>query len=253
MQISDIISYFETRYPHTIRDLQYDEKNTGLIVGAEQEQLYGVVVSLECSLETIEYAKKQNANLIICHHTPFFQPIQTYNASDYRVKVLKKLLAYNIAVYCSHTALDRAKAEHNISGLLAKTFELQQVSPFLEDEGGYGYGVTAAVTTDQRDFLNHIQAKTSYIQTNNVVTKLKKVAIVGGAGANFWQVAQSKGCDALLTGDVTYHTAQDAQRESFLLIDIGHEAEELAMQHVARWLAEYYRVDFFQQKERILQ
>lgn len=255
--INDVITYFETRYPESIRDLSYDEKNTGLLHGSRKTILSGIVLSLECSIEAIEHAVSQNANLIICHHTPFFRPIFKYDESDYRVRVLKLLIQHDIAVYCSHTALDRAKVDYNVSGFLAQTFKFDLIKPFEQDENGYGLGAICNVTISQQELIYQLESIVGSIRTNQIEKEqIKKLAIVGGAGESFWVLAKSMGCDALLTGDVTFHTAQDAMRENFLIIDIGHEAEELALMHLIDWLGEKFPVSpvsFFKQKARILQ
>lgn len=252
--INDVITYFETRYPEAIRDLTYDEKNTGLLHGSRKTNLTGIVLSLECSIEAIEYAIKQNANLIICHHTPFFKPIFKYDESDYRVRVLKHLIEHDIAVYCSHTALDRAKADYNVSGLLAQVFNFGKPQPLEQDAHGYGLGVICAVDYEQERLLTALAAKVGSVRTNQVtLNKINTVGIIGGAGESYWPLAKKSGCDAFLTGDLTFHTAQDAYRENFLIIDIGHEAEALALELLMSWLAEKFPVSFFKAKTQILQ
>lgn len=252
--INEVITHFEKRYSPAIRDLTYDAKNTGLLHGNVNTPLTAIVVSLECSLETIEYAVKQQANLIICHHTPFFQPIYQYIDSDYRVQVLKQLIEHHIAVYCSHTAVDRAHPEYNMSGLLARTFHFKSIQPLEQDTDGYGLGVQATIDMTQAQLCTVLKNTLPHIRTNQVLKEtIKKVAIVGGAGEYYWRLAKSKGCDALLTGDVTFHTAQDAYREDFLIIDIGHEAEALGLVSIYEWLGEKFPAFFFQQSVQILQ
>lgn len=251
--INDIIQYFETRYPMYIRDLAYDENNTGLLYGERDTDLTSAVISLECSLETIHFAISQGANLIICHHTPFFRPITTYDMNDYRVKVLSLLMEHQIAVYCSHTALDRAEASVNVSGLMAKQFKLAHIRSFITDADGYGLGAIGEIDGESHSFLQLLEEKVGRLRTNMKISGLKTVAILGGSGESYWKEAQRQGCDALLTGDVTFHTAQDAKRENFLLIDISHESERFAMEEVSAWLCEKFSVVFFEENERIFQ
>lgn len=51
---------------------------------------------------------------------------------------------------------------------------------------------------------------------------VRKVALLGGAGAEFSSLARSRGADLYVTGDVKYHEAQDAAAEGLLLADGGH-------------------------------
>ena len=53
-------------------------------------------------------------------------------------------------------------------------------------------------------------------------TKIKKVAVVTGAGSDMVGLAKSKNCDVIITGDVKYHEAQDALDMNMCIVDCGH-------------------------------
>ncbi len=52
--------------------------------------------------------------------------------------------------------------------------------------------------------------------------RVRRVAVLGGAGAEFADLAQKAGADLYLTGDVRYHEAQEAAAKGFILVDGGH-------------------------------
>lgn len=54
---------------------------------------------------------------------------------------------------------------------------------------------------------------------------IKKVAVIGGSGAEFITKAHQAGCDCLITGDVKYHDAQLAKELGIVVIDINHYVE----------------------------
>jgi len=58
---------------------------------------------------------------------------------------------------------------------------------------------------------------------------IKKVAVIGGSGSDYWQKAKIKGADVLITGDVDYHTMIDALEGGMTLIDAGHFGTEKIM------------------------
>jgi dinuclear metal center YbgI/SA1388 family protein len=65
--------------------------------------------------------------------------------------------------------------------------------------------------------------------SNPQKSHIKKVAVCGGSGASFASLAIAKGADALVTGDVKYHSFLDYQ-EKLLLVDAGHfETEQFAI------------------------
>ncbi len=58
---------------------------------------------------------------------------------------------------------------------------------------------------------------------------VRKVALCGGSGASIWREAWKQGADVMVTGDVKYHEARDAESQGLALVDAGHFATELPM------------------------
>ena len=66
-----------------------------------------------------------------------------------------------------------------------------------------------------------------------------KIALCGGSGAGLLQTAHRLGADVLVTGDVKYHDARQAEELGMALIDAGHFAtEKLMIEQVADSLRE---------------
>ncbi|WP_183354561.1 Nif3-like dinuclear metal center hexameric protein [Geomonas silvestris] len=60
---------------------------------------------------------------------------------------------------------------------------------------------------------------------------VKKIALCGGSGASLLHEAARKGADVLVTGDVKYHEAREAEALGLALVDAGHFATEWPMVH----------------------
>jgi len=58
---------------------------------------------------------------------------------------------------------------------------------------------------------------------------VEKIALCGGSGASLLRHAHSLGAQVLVTGDVKYHDARDAEALGISLIDIGHFCSEIHM------------------------
>lgn len=54
---------------------------------------------------------------------------------------------------------------------------------------------------------------------------IKKVAIVGGAGIEYAELAKSKQADLFITGDVKHHEALDAMMDGINVLDVNHYSE----------------------------
>lgn len=61
------------------------------------------------------------------------------------------------------------------------------------------------------------------------VTRISKVALCSGSGASLLHEAVRSGADVLVTGDVKYHEARDAEELGLALIDAGHFPTEIIM------------------------
>lgn len=63
----------------------------------------------------------------------------------------------------------------------------------------------------------------------NPAQQITKVALCGGSGAFLMREAAREGADLLVTGDIKYHDAREAQALGLALIDAGHFATEKLM------------------------
>ncbi len=67
-------------------------------------------------------------------------------------------------------------------------------------------------------------------------TLVRRVALLGGSGARYYLDAKRQGADVYITGDIDFHTAQDALAAGICLIDPGHHVEHLVVERVCEVL-----------------
>ncbi|KIL34622.1 hypothetical protein SD71_18450 [Cohnella kolymensis] len=70
---------------------------------------------------------------------------------------------------------------------------------------------------------------------------IRKVAVLGGSGSRYIRHASFAGADVLVTGDIDYHSAQDAEAAGLAIIDPGHNAEKIMKPKLAQWLNDQLR------------
>lgn len=68
--------------------------------------------------------------------------------------------------------------------------------------------------------------------------EVRKVAVCGGSGGDFWPLALAGGAQAIVTGDIGYHGARDMLAAGMCFIDAGHYGTERV---VLNRLAEYLK------------
>lgn len=76
--------------------------------------------------------------------------------------------------------------------------------------------------------------------TGNLEDKIEKVAVLGGSGEKYIHQAKRQGADVYITGDMTFHNAQDAMVSGLNVIDAGHYIEQIMKQEVARLLCNHF-------------
>ncbi len=80
---------------------------------------------------------------------------------------------------------------------------------------------------------------------------IRKVAVLGGDGNKYIHAAKRSGADVLVTGDLYYHVAHDAEALGLAVVDPGHNIEKVMIEGVATHMTKAceeakYAVSFIQ-------
>lgn len=70
----------------------------------------------------------------------------------------------------------------------------------------------------------------------NPTADIKKVAVLGGDGNKYIYDAKRSGADVLVTGDLYYHVAHDAEALGLSVVDPGHNIEKVMIKGVADYM-----------------
>ncbi len=219
--------------------------NVGWQVGHDGARVRGILVTLDVDHAVVEEAVQRGANLIVAHHPMLFRPLRRINPVDYQGRMLRRLLAEEIAVFAAHTNLD---AVHDgVNGALAAALNLQPAAPLRPVSGaplGWGFGAVCeggAASTEEmarrvRSALGTAHPRVTY--GLGAPEHHRRVALLGGSGASLIEDVLAAGCTLFITGEVKYHEAQDAARAGLSLIEAGHwESERPVLDWVTKWLA----------------
>lgn len=76
--------------------------------------------------------------------------------------------------------------------------------------------------------------------TGDMNKQVQKIAVIGGSGEKYMERAKLLGADVLITGDVTFHIAQDAEEMGLAIIDPGHYVEEIMKEAMQQYLKEKF-------------
>ncbi len=105
----------------TLSPLHYAEDfdNVGLLVGHEETEVKGILVTLDTLEEVVDEAIAKKCNLIVSFHPIVFSGLKKLVGTTYVERVVMKAIANNIAIFAVHTALD-----NNHLGVNAKICEV---------------------------------------------------------------------------------------------------------------------------------
>jgi dinuclear metal center YbgI/SA1388 family protein len=102
--INDLIKYLETMAPLVLQE-SYD--NCGLITGNRQDEITGVLTTLDCTEEVVEEAINRKCNVVVAHHPIIFKGLKKITGANYVERTIIKAIKNNIAIYAIHTNLDQ--------------------------------------------------------------------------------------------------------------------------------------------------
>jgi len=103
MRLKEITRYIESVAPLAFQE-SYD--NAGLIIGQPDDEISGILITLDVTEDILDEAIRKNLNLIIAHHPIIFSGIKKLNGKNYIERCIAKAIKNDIAIYAAHTNLD---------------------------------------------------------------------------------------------------------------------------------------------------
>lgn len=221
MKVKEISNLIEHVAPLQLQE-SYD--NAGLQVGDPEQEVTGIVTTLDVTEKTIELAISRGANLIVSHHPLLFRATKQINPRrDYISRVIIGAIKNGIAIYSAHTNLDNSAL--GVNRKIAQVLELTDIAPLaglspaqtsgLDEEfvKECGSGVVGKLTTEltTAQFIAilkerfHIEALMGNADDVDMNRPIRTVALCGGAGDEFISDAIQAHADVFLTGEVGYH------------------------------------------------
>ncbi len=223
IKVRDISDYINNFAPYNTK---CDWDNCGVLVGDEAAEVKKVAFALDLTAETLSEAKKFGASLVITHHPIIFKP---------QVNFLKGNLAYEIAVsginaISAHTCFDCAAG--GVNDVLCELLSIENAIGVPCEECVLPIARIGDVTPiTSEDFAKTVAEKIHTVcRVYDSGKTVKKVAVCGGSGMDFFETAVKMGADAFVTGDANHYHFLKAAEIGVTLIAAGHfETENPSM------------------------
>lgn len=190
--------------------------NVGLLCGDPAAKVEKILVALDLTPGALAEAGRAGAQLIVTHHPILFHARQTLREDDAEGALLCALARARVALIAAHTNYDNAPCGVNDALAAALGFgvarPLQHGLRLVDCEQTL---VSLAALCEQR-----LGGRARPYGAEK--TRVKRLALCGGAGSDFWPEARKAGADCLLTGEVRHHHALEALASGLTLIEAGH-------------------------------
>ncbi len=121
-KIKDITRVLEQYAPLPYQE-SYD--NAGLLTGDPNEEVSGVLLSLDCTEAVLDEAIAKGCNMVVAHHPIIFKGLKSLTGKNYVERTVIKAIRNNIAIYASHTNLD--SVHNGVNAKIAEKLELQHI------------------------------------------------------------------------------------------------------------------------------
>lgn len=217
MKVYKILNFLNNKYP---LETACEFDNVGLLVGNRNADVHGVVVCLDCDINTVNYAKSVGANLIVTHHPVIFSGIKSVLCGS----VVYELVKSDISVISMHTNLDIA--EGGVTEALCSVIGLKNVKPFVS-HSGFIIREAESIINNADDLAYHLKLTLGgairYADSGN---KINRVLVCSGSGGEFLTDVISQGFDALISADIKHNVFIDAVNNGVSVFDAGHYQSE---------------------------
>lgn len=193
-----------------------DQDRIGLVLD-RGNNVNKVAVALDVTDYVLEEAAREEADLLVTHHTPMYNPVHRISKS--LSDSLKIALENEISIYVMHTNYDRA--EGGVNDVLAELLELWDIE---ELEPGRVGRTKYSTTSEFAQFVaQQLNVPVRWIGEREIETAM----VIGGSGlrSEFVEIAIEGGADVLVSGELRHDAIRNAQ--NLALIDATHYATEV--------------------------
>ena len=187
-----------------------------------------VVTGVSASAELFERAAALDGDLVLVHHGLFWSgaPLALTPSSKRRLQLL---FEHDMALAAYHLPLD-GHPEVGNNALIAAGLGCVSHEPFALHRGS-PIGVAARLPGDgiaPSELVERVERLTGRAPLTFLAgpERVRRIAIVSGAGSDYLADAICAGCDAFVTGEPAERVMTHAQEEGIHFVAAGHYATE---------------------------
>jgi dinuclear metal center YbgI/SA1388 family protein len=204
--------------------------NVGLIVGDQASPLARVLLTIDCTSDVLEEARRERVDAIVSYHPPIFAAVKRLLGGS----IAHDAARAGIAIHSPHTALDVADGGTN--DVLADALSMIARKPLrpLETPGAEARGMGRVGSLDAASvavLVGRIKRALSIahvLVAGRVDRDVTRAAVCAGSGGDLLGDAIESGAELFLTGELRHHDALRAAAAGLTVVCTLHSASERA-------------------------
>ena len=220
MYVEDVINQLEKVAPVNLAE-EWD--NVGLLIGDKKNEVSGILISLDCDESSVDFAIKNNLNLIITHHPVIFKCLKKINESN---KSIIKLIQNNISVYSAHTNFDNCSRSMN-------NYIADKLGAFniIKAQNGIIFSIKTTLLKDFAFKIKEIISEDILKIKGDFRKNVSTVYLCTGSGMSAETFAHAEEvCDVFVTSEIKHNYWIEATK--LALIEFSHFSSELPFESI---------------------
>ena len=236
--VKELYNFLDAKIP---RSLSCEWDNDGLMVSGTLLASYNkILLALDVTYETVEYAVNEGYDVIISHHPLVFKGLKSINEENFVADKAIKLIKHGVSVFSFHTRLDALCG--GVNDALAEVFGLASCEPFGIEGEMIGRIGELETPMSAYELAKKVKQTLKCEKVTLVCPEktVKRVCVLGGDGKDFLGAVKAFGADAYITGNMSYNTMLDAFDMGVAVIEAGHfESEEPVLSKLEEMIKEF--------------
>ena len=219
IQVKELSDFVNTLAPY---DTQCSWDNSGMLIGDPQQEISCAAFALDLTNETLRQAVDCGAQVLVTHHPVIFHAKRNLLCGD----PVYALCQSGLAAVSVHTPWDCAAG--GVNDVLCEKLGLQNVQTIPSPETTMPMARIGDISPCSPQTFAEKAAAALHTTVQLVPGKdaVRRVAVCGGAGMDFFFDAIALGADAYLTGEAKHHELLLAADCGKTLVVGGHFATE---------------------------
>ncbi len=220
MTVRELYDFLDKKIPAS---LSCGWDNDGLMCCPDgKAQVKKVLIALDITDRTVDYAISNGFDTIISHHPLIFSKVGQLNEDTNTARKLIKLVKNGVSAMSFHTRFDALCG--GVNSVLAERLGFKNTKNFgpVGEEFALIGELDAPVSLN--DFCLEVKEKLGcpLILCADCGKKIKRVAMLGGDGKDYVDAAIETGADAFISGRFSYNIMAEAPEKGISLIEAGH-------------------------------